>query len=410
VSSKGVVQGSRLLVLYHAISTLCVDKKNYPEHAGVCSKEGSGKRFGKQARTRDYYLPSAYMLAIYQIDPLQDPRWCAFLQHHADTSVFHTAEWLKALRCTYGYKPFVFTTSPPGSPLTNGVLFCEVHSWLTGHRLVSLPFSDHCEPLADNNAVLEQLLGRIGNSLETSRWKYIELRPLVPMTSRHPVFKRSSTFCFHKLDLRPNLDNIFRSFHKDCVQRKIKRSEREGLHYEEGRSESLLIQFHRLLVLTRRRQHLPPQPVNWFRNLISCMGDKLKIRLASKNGYAIAGILTIRGGTSLVYKYGSSDKDFSNLGGMHLLFWHAIQEAKNDGLIQFDMGRSDWDNTGLIDFKDRWGATRSEMVYLRYPAKISEPIQAGAARLTLRIVKQMFALAPEKLATTVGRVLYRHLG
>ncbi len=41
----------------------------------------------------------------------------------------------------------VLTTCAPDAPLTDGVVFCEVDSWLTGRRLVSLPFSDHCEPL-----------------------------------------------------------------------------------------------------------------------------------------------------------------------------------------------------------------------------------------------------------------------
>jgi hypothetical protein len=33
--------------------------------------------------------------------------------------------------------------------------------------------------------------------------------------------------------------------------------------------------------------------VRWFRNLIVCWGDKVKIRVASKDGRAIAGILTL---------------------------------------------------------------------------------------------------------------------
>ena len=49
--------------------------------------------------------------------------------------------------------------------------------------------------------------------------------------------------------------------------------------------------------------------------------------------------------------------------------WKAIQEAKNDQLDEFDMGRSDCDNPGLIAFKDRWGAARSTLSYLRYPLR-----------------------------------------
>ena len=86
-------------------------------------------------------------MAVYKIDPLSDPRWPEFLQRHPDAAIFHTPEWIEALRRTYGYEPVVYTTSSPGSDLTNGIPFCRINSWLTGRRLVSLPFSDHCQQM-----------------------------------------------------------------------------------------------------------------------------------------------------------------------------------------------------------------------------------------------------------------------
>src|SRR5262249_25321288 len=147
--------------------------------------------------------------------------------------------------------------------------------------------------------------------------------------------------------------------HKDSTQRKIRRAEREGLTYEDGRSAPLLNAFFGLLLVTRRRHQLPPQPKQWFQNLIDCFGESLKIRVASKDGRPIAAILTLRHKNTLLYKYGGSCVECNNMGGMHLLLWKSIQEAKQYGLRKFDLGRSDYENTGLITFKDRWGGTRS---------------------------------------------------
>ncbi len=140
------------------------------------------------------------------------------------------------------------------------------------------------------------------------------------------------------------------------MQRKVRRAEREALSFEEGRSESLLQQFYHLLLLTRRRQQLPPQPLNWFRNLIGCLEDGIGIRVASKDGHPVASILTLRYKDALVYKYGCSDARFSQYGGMQFLLWRAIQKAKQNGQREFDLGRSDCDNPGLVAFKDRWGS------------------------------------------------------
>src|SRR5208337_2836392 len=70
--------------------------------------------------------------AIYEIDPLCDPRWTTLVENHPQASVFHSPNWLRALQTVYGYDPVAVTTCPPGASLTNGLVFCRVKSWLTG--------------------------------------------------------------------------------------------------------------------------------------------------------------------------------------------------------------------------------------------------------------------------------------
>ncbi len=341
---------------------------------------------------------------VYELDPVRDSRWRALVEKDSRSSVFHTPEWLEALSQTYGFLPLAVTSSAPGEQLGNGLVFCEVESWLRGRRIVSLPFSDHCEPLVDSDAELQCLLSALERGLRTGKWRSIEIRPVTALVGLLPERGGEPEFLLHRLDLRPSLPDLFRRFHKDCVQRCIRRAERDGLAYEKGRSDELLERFCRLTVLTRRRQGLPPQPLAWFRNLVQCMGDRLTIHLASKDGQPVASILTLRHKGTLTYKYGCSDRSFSSLGGTQLLFWKAIQEAKKDGLVEFDLGRTDLDNQGLIAFKDRWGASRSALVYLRYPVRRTKPGDG----LGIRIAKHVFSVAPDCVLTTAGRLLYRY--
>src|SRR4249920_2949505 len=94
---------------------------------------------------------------VHTFNPLEDNRWPAFVQSDPNASIFHTAGWLKSLQATYQYEPIAFTTSAPGGDLKNAIVFCKVKSWITGRRLVSLPFSDHCEPLVENPDELNDL-------------------------------------------------------------------------------------------------------------------------------------------------------------------------------------------------------------------------------------------------------------
>lgn len=346
-------------------------------------------------------------MGIHFLDPLSDSRWDDFVAHHPSASVFHLRGWLEALARTYGYEPLVLTNTPPGFPLKNGIVMCRVSSWMTGTRLVSLPFSDHCEPLLKEPAEFAAFINWLREEYEDEFHRYIELRPLHEDRVVESGFQATSSYWLHEMDLNPGLQQLFQGLHKNCFQRKIRRAEREGLSYEVGRSPRFVNEFYQLLLMTRRRHHLLPQPRLWFQNLVACMGDKVEIRLARKNGTAIAAILTLRHGPSVVYKYGCSDASLHKLGGMPFLFWSLIQDSKSSGAERIDFGRSDLDQEGLIRFKDRLGTKRKLLTYYRCT---SDPAKHGAAPWELKRLREFFCDLPDTFLTTAGRVLYRHLG
>jgi len=348
--------------------------------------------------------------AVSVVDPLCDPRWSEFIERHPHASVFHSAGWLEALRRTYGYEPLVVTTSGTDEPLSNGIVLCRVRSWATGSRLVSLPFSDHCDPLVDDTRDLEVLIAFLKAEVENGRCRYLEMRPLKGINSGIPErmhLKKDEAYCIHQLDLSLSLDELYHKCHKSCVQRKIRKAKREGLLYEDGRSEELLSKFYKLLLRTRRRHQLPPQSMVWFRNLVDCLGEGLKVRVVSKGGQPIAGIITTHFRDTGVYKYGCSDARYHNLGGMFLLMWHAIQDAKAAGARCFDFGRSNQENEGLITFKEHWGSTKIPLPYLLYPAGFNTEVQSAWKRW---LIQKTCAYLPDPLLETVGTVLYRHVG
>jgi hypothetical protein len=343
---------------------------------------------------------------VYTLDPLRDERWAEFIARHPSASVFHSVPWLAAIRKTYGYKPVAYTTSSPTEPLSNAMVFCEIRSWITGRRLVSLPFSDHCEPLHDHTTSIAEIAGELGAIVAGGEWNYVEIRPRTGTPVAPAMVK--SPFCYlHMLDLSPGLEEVLRRTHKTSIQQPIKRAEREGVICESGSSDKLLKDFYRLMVVTRRRHQLPPQPIEWFRQLAECMRDRLQIRVAYHKQTPIASIMTLKSGNTIVYKYGCSDTRFQNLGATPHLIWNAIVEARQEGLTVMDFGRSDADNPGLIAFKNRWGAAATEITYLRWTREKAvekgEHAPSGA-------LKKVFSVMPDFMLEATGRFLYRHVG
>lgn len=335
------------------------------------------------------------------------------VETNAKTSVFHHPFWLEALHRTYGLTPLVYTTAEPYERIRDGLVFCPVRSWITGNRLVSLPFSDHCDLLADTDESRRHLARQITSQLSHS-FQYAEIRSKEPADVVPAVdWQPDNRFLHHCISLQNSPEGIFRSFHKDCIQRKIRKAERDRLLYVSGRSEKLLDHFYSLLLRTRRRHRIPPQPFRWFQNLIACMGDRATIHAAYKQGDAVATILTLKHQHTLTYKYGCSDERWNSLGGMPFVFWNTIQEAKDNGMELLDLGRSEIDNQGLVLFKERLGAARSQLVYWRYseyPGSVSHRSNAihRVQRLLPQLPESMLRL-PRSLLTIPGSILYKHI-
>ena len=346
----------------------------------------------------------------YQLDPTKDSRWAELVERHPRASVFHTVAWLQALRRTYGYEPVAFTTSPPTGDLNNGLVFCRINSWLTGHRLVSLPFSDHCEPLCDSAEDANFLIRYLQTTLEHEKWKYLEIRPIYGnfgKTDDGIDFLPAATYSLHTLDLRPDLNEVFRNLDKDSVQRRIQRAERAGLVEKCGRSDELLREFYALFSITRGRHHLPPTPYAWFRNLIHFQDEALEIRLGYKDKTPVAAILTLRFKDVVYYKYGCSDARFNKFGATPWLLWRAIAAGKSNGAKEFDLGRTEEDNAGLLAFKNHWVSKPKRLVYWKFP-DASCPNSVDGWKL--RMAKRIFSCMPHRLLTMTGRLIYRHIG
>lgn len=345
-------------------------------------------------------------MPVYALDPMNDSRWDELVKVHPLSSIFHRKEWLQTLIETYGYRPLVLTTSPRGKPLSNGIAFCEVRSWITGKRLVSLPFSDYTDPLLSEMEIDLGFASWIATAARKQKLKYIELRPFAWQGSRGSLGTGES-FWVHTLDLTKSEEELFRKLDKSSLQRRIKKAEREQLEYEKGSSEKLLKDFCDLLLITRRRHQLLPQPRIWFRNLAKNLKSDFVVRIARKDGKAIAAIVTLRHRRMAIYKYGCSDEKYHHLAGMPFLFWKVITECRMEGAETLDFGRTEAGNEGLLRFKDQFGTVRRKITYLRYSQK---GLEARAISSQIPFAGQIFSILPGRLSWTLGGILYRHMG
>jgi lipid II:glycine glycyltransferase (peptidoglycan interpeptide bridge formation enzyme) len=89
------------------------------------------------------------------------------------------------------------------------------------------------------------------------------------------------------------------------------------------------------------------------------------------------------------------------------LLWKTIVRAKERGATTLDWGRCEPEHRGLVQFKERFGAVRTELIYLRNPPT---PADRHRPSWAARAAKSLVPRMPVTLLTAAGRVAYRHVG
>jgi CelD/BcsL family acetyltransferase involved in cellulose biosynthesis len=334
-----------------------------------------------------------------------DPRWGAFVAAHGAALAFHTPAWVESLADCYGHRAFVLAVMD-GDDVAAGVPVIEVRTLRRRRRWVSLPFTDACPPLLTPSVDSGKFAAALAAARSAAAVDSFEVRaPLTEMHGAHPCCDAVT----HTTRLSVEADELRKRFHRSQVQRNIRRAERESkLTIRRGdQARDLTETFYRLHVQTRRRLGMPVQPRRFFEALWSHVlaaghGSLLLAETAGRT--AVAGAVFLGGTATLTYKYGASDAAFWRLRPNHLLFWHAIRAACEDGYDSFDWGRTDLADVGLRTFKSGWAADESTLVYTTLADAAPQP-RSGRGLAAARVVLRR---SPTLACRVTGELLYRY--
>ncbi len=303
------------------------------------------------------------MLPInHSINPITDTRWDDFVQQYSNASLYHASSWANLIYKTYGYTPYYKIVENNGKLQAALPLFM-VHSPMTGYRYESIPFSDYCEPLFRNQNNLIEIINEVQDEMTANDINYLELRSRTRLNDFNNGWKSSVQNLNHILPLTDSLEIIEKNFHKNFVIRNIRKAQKCRVQVRIGKNENDMKVFYRLMMLTRRRHGLPPQPYRFFKNMFQLFQsqDVLNLMLAKYRDRTVAGIVIITFNDTAYYLYGGSDSQFHFARPNHLLLWNAIQNAHQNGCRLFDFGRTQITHKSLRDFKRRWGTEENEI-------------------------------------------------
>jgi hypothetical protein len=317
-------------------------------------------------------------------------------------TLFHAAAWREAVEQAFDLKIERFV--PPSEP--GGVAYYSLLDDIRGRRVVATPFSDFCDPLLTTEQGWREFAARL-RSFDAP----VTVRPFI---HRHALaddsFEHRCQLVWHGIDLSAGADAVWDGL-KSKVRTAIRRAAKQGLTFRVSTSMDDIAVFHRMHVdLRKSKYRMLAQPLSFLEELHGRFGDDMAVILAEEDGDPVAAMVYLAFNGVWYYKFSASYPRHYRPNGALII--EACREGDRRGLHLLDMGRSDLDQAGLVDFKEQFASTSRRLSTLHWrPEHHTDPIGADVGR-TLGDITELLTDpdVPNDVAARAGDRLYRYFG
>jgi len=341
-------------------------------------------------------------------------QWDEFVQAHPNGCVFHLSLWKKVLENSFQHIQghIAAVVDSQSGKIFAGIPVYFVKSWLTGNRLVSIPFASMLDPLVLDSGEMTQVFSKILELKEQLGASSVEIRMA---RSENPPTKDniciSSDYEHHVLSLDTDLSETMGKM-KRRVRRIVKKLPECALDLKIAGRETDLQEFYQLLCLSRKRLGLPPIPYRFFKFQWDILHPKnfSTVLVAEHEGRPIASLLVLKYRNTLSLEYLGENTRYRKLNPVHFLYWEAIKMAHREGLKKVSFGRTAKSNIGLITFKKNWGTERLNSKEIYCAASCSKYVRRNDSSWQYKLIQNMTKHSPMSVAKMIGSFCYRHMG
>ena len=301
-------------------------------------------------------------ITTYSID--NGDAWDRLMLEAVNYTFFHSMAWGRAIVDTYGFRQFYISAKHKGDFAAIPLML--VHRPWSKKRAVCLPFSDSCGPVFTARWILDLLLDYVQSQMKLNNWKELEIRADSLLEGVVPFEK----YIQHSVPLDRDIDAVFKAL-RSSTKRNIQQAEKKGVKAEISQKPAAMDIYYGLHCVTRKRLGVPPQPKAFFNNIqkyVIARGNGFIIQ-SKYEGMTIASAVFLHFGGKVVYKFGASLLDKEHLRPSNLMMWEAILFLKEKGFKTLSLGRTDPNDSGLMQYKNGWGTQCREIGYYVWPQR-----------------------------------------
>jgi len=292
-------------------------------------------------------------LDVAVLDDGEVELWDNFVKVSDSSTFFHLAGWRYAIHRSCGFKPYYLYAHSDRE--VHGVLpLFHLRSLLFGNTLCSSPFCAVGGPLGSPTAIsalidsAEELARRLGVDC-------LELRNAEALSGD---WITNDLYAQFRRAIDPDPDANMKA-----IPRKQRAMVRKGIKAGlESRVEESLDNFFRIYSTSVRNLGSPVFPKTYFNQLKGIFGPSCQVTTVFSEERPVSSVMSFIYKDTVLPFYGGGLPIARALKAYDFLYWEVMRRACEDGLAQFDFGRSK-QGSGSFSFKKNWGFEPTPLHY-----------------------------------------------
>ena len=322
-----------------------------------------------------------------------------------ERNLFSSPSWLFVLQKTYRL-PLYVKYIERGGRIKSYIVHSVVSNFLED-KICVCSYCDYCDCYIEKQEDWQLFFEALRAQYPGYRMAVRNLRDETARQSPH--FKVLSKERYHLLDVRPDLDTLWRKAH-DSFRSPVKQAQKSGVVVRPCAKEGLKKFYALHLKLRKNKYRLFPQPYHFFENVWQMFVEKdqgVLLGAYDKDNRFIGGTIYLICGNALYYKFNTSDLNALKVRPNNILLWEGIKFAKARNLEYIDMGSSGCEQKGLIMFKDHAGAQMSDITHLGF----TPPGYKFSQKRILKFMTGLFTSRwmPDVMLQWGSRIIYPYL-
>jgi len=359
------------------------------------------------SRLESTLVPQRATSTVRALDDANAGQWTRFVTDHPDANLYQSLIWRHVIQEVFGHRPIYLVCEREGE--VRGVLpLFLVRLPLLGSKLISLPYDmGSGGPLAADDEAEHALVERAVGLARELGVTFLEVRGGEGRIACERLgLERSEPVLLSELEL----DTEERAWarvkqnHRGSVQK----AKKCGVTVRAAESLDDYRAFYEIYLRVFRDFGTPPYGANYFPVLWRRLhaGGHARLLLAEADRRQVGGLLLFCWGKNLVNKFSACLPEAAPLCAYAALYWRAIRLGLELGYRTLSLGTSARPQTGLVEFKERWGATTRPVVVYDLPVRGRPPALEGyydGGGLARRLWKKL----PVAMTPALGGLLNR---